>query len=332
VEGCSGLRYLIASFTLGCLYAYLTYRSTRRRLIFAAMSLIVPIVANWLRAYMIVMIAHLSGMKLALGIDHYIYGWVFFGLVMLLLFWIGAFWREDHLPEPGSSANTMESARKSAVPTSQFGRVFVAVLMVVGLWPVYAAYLDSRPLNTQGLSISLPASYAGWEKQTVALADWQPHYVGTDAQYLATYKKGNQTVLVYLGYYRTQRQGAELINTQNYMIQQKHPIWNNVGEKGQMIDLDGYPTTIQQTLLRAPNQRLLIWSWNHLAGFSTINPYLAKLQLAKTKLFGQRDEATGVVIASEYEGSPNLAESAMNAFLKDMRPAIRTAIAAASSQ
>ena len=29
VEGCSGLRYLIASFTLGTLYAYLTYRSTK---------------------------------------------------------------------------------------------------------------------------------------------------------------------------------------------------------------------------------------------------------------------------------------------------------------
>lgn len=31
VEGCSGLRYLIASVTLGTLYAYLTYRSWRRR-------------------------------------------------------------------------------------------------------------------------------------------------------------------------------------------------------------------------------------------------------------------------------------------------------------
>ena len=32
VEACSGLRYLISSFTLGCLYAYLTYQSPKRRL------------------------------------------------------------------------------------------------------------------------------------------------------------------------------------------------------------------------------------------------------------------------------------------------------------
>lgn len=101
VEGCSGVRYLIASVTLGCLYAYLTYRSPLRRTVFVLLSIIVPIIANGLRAYMIVMIAHLSDMRLALGVDHFIYGWVFFGLVMLLLFWAGSFWREDHLQPAG---------------------------------------------------------------------------------------------------------------------------------------------------------------------------------------------------------------------------------------
>ncbi len=70
VEGCSGLRYLIASVTLGCLYAYLTYRSWKRRALFTLAAFIVPVFANGGRAYMIVMIAHLSDMKLALGVDH----------------------------------------------------------------------------------------------------------------------------------------------------------------------------------------------------------------------------------------------------------------------
>jgi exosortase A len=67
VEACSGIRYLIASLTVGTLYAYLTYHSLKRRLIFVAISIIVPIVANWLRAYLIVMLGHLSGNKLAVG-------------------------------------------------------------------------------------------------------------------------------------------------------------------------------------------------------------------------------------------------------------------------
>jgi exosortase len=77
VEACSGVRYLIASLTVGTLFAYLTYQSLKRRLIFVALSIIVPVIANWARAYMIVMLGHLSGNKLAVGVDHLIYGWVF---------------------------------------------------------------------------------------------------------------------------------------------------------------------------------------------------------------------------------------------------------------
>ena len=54
-----------------------------------------------MRAYAIVMIAHLSGMKLALGVDHFIYGWVFFGILIFLLMWLGAMWNEpeqEHAP------------------------------------------------------------------------------------------------------------------------------------------------------------------------------------------------------------------------------------------
>nr|WP_305908424.1 exosortase A [Methylomarinum sp. Ch1-1]MDP4521253.1 exosortase A [Methylomarinum sp. Ch1-1] len=77
VEGCSGLRYLIASITLGFVYAYLTYNQYWKRVVFVLLAIIVPIIANGFRAYMIVMIAHYSDMKLALGVDHYIYGGVF---------------------------------------------------------------------------------------------------------------------------------------------------------------------------------------------------------------------------------------------------------------
>ncbi len=97
VEACSGVRYLIASFMVGTLFAYLNFNGLRKRLIFAGVSLVVPIVANWLRAYMIVMLGHLSGNTLAVGVDHLIYGWVFFGIVIMLMFMIGARWAR---PDP----------------------------------------------------------------------------------------------------------------------------------------------------------------------------------------------------------------------------------------
>src|SRR5947199_8013285 len=147
VEGCSGVRYLIASFTVGVLFAYLSYRRTWKRLLFAALSIIVPIVANGFRAYLIVMIAHLSDNRLAHGIDHFIYGWVFFGLVMLLLFWIGSFWRDPDT-EPQSAAGRAPAPTHTP-PRAGLAGYAVAAIAIVGAWPAYAAYLDRNDADNR---------------------------------------------------------------------------------------------------------------------------------------------------------------------------------------
>ena len=271
---------------------------------------------------MIVMIAHLSNMQLALGVDHYIYGWVFFGIVMTLLFWIGAFWREDQLDQQRQENKIAVNTVRGTITRRGFAMAGVITILVAALWPAYAAYLDNRPIKTDGLVIKLPESIQGWNLQATPFTEWQPHYVGTHAQTMHTYRKGDQIVSVYLGYYRTQRQDAELINSQNYMIQQKHRVWNNVGEGQRTISLHGKNETIQQTLLRAPKNRLLIWSWNSLKGTYTTNPYLAKLLLAKAKLLGQRDDGAVIIITAPYEGTPESAVSSLQTFANDMLPAI----------
>src|SRR3569623_193450 len=135
VEGCSGVRYLIASVTLGCLYAYLTYRSPLRRGIFVALSFAEPVIANGLRAYMIVMLAHLRDMRLALGVDHFVYGWDFIGLVMLLLFWLGSFWREAkaHAAAPPATIATPAAPPPLRAASPWRAGVIVAALLLI--WP-----------------------------------------------------------------------------------------------------------------------------------------------------------------------------------------------------
>jgi exosortase A len=70
VEACSGIRYLIASLVAGTLFAYLNYRANWRRWVFVGISAIVPIVANWVRAYLIVLLGYLSDNRIAAGVDH----------------------------------------------------------------------------------------------------------------------------------------------------------------------------------------------------------------------------------------------------------------------
>ena len=58
-----GLALLVACFTGGVLFAYLRYRSLGRALRHRG-GAVVPVVANWLRAYLIVMLGEISGGRL----------------------------------------------------------------------------------------------------------------------------------------------------------------------------------------------------------------------------------------------------------------------------
>ncbi len=312
VEGCSGLRYLIASVTLGVLYAYLTYRSWKRRLLFSIAAIIVPIFANSGRAYMIVMIAHLSDMKLALGVDHYIYGWVFFGLVMLLLFWIGSFWREDDQPEPEpvpTAAAVPDAAARPLLP------VTLLVLLVAGVWPAYALWLDTRPLPAMPeLQVE---TQGGWQPGE-AFTTWVPHWVGADRQLRQSYTRDGRNVLLELNYYVTQRQDAELINSQNFMIRQKDPAWSNVGETLVNVQIGGQSRQVRQAKLRGSNgQRLLVWQWNLINQRPVVNDHLAKLILAFDRVRLKRDDGLSVLIATPYEDANiQTAEPTLAAFCR----------------
>ena len=324
VEGCSGLRYLIASVTLGVLYAYLTYRSWKRRVLFSIAALIVPIFANSGRAYMIVMIAHLSDMKLALGVDHYIYGWVFFGFVMLLLFWIGSFWREDDQPEPVVPARPLSrsrAARMGVMPAAAVAALLVAVA------PLYASWLASRPLPSMP-TLTVEAA-SGWQPAP-AFTTWTPHWVGADRQARDQFVRDQQPVLIEINYYATQRQDAELVNSQNFMIKQKDPHWSNVGETLTTVDIAGQLHPVRQARMRgADGQRLLVWQWNVVNGQPTVNDQYAKLVLAFDRVRGARDDGASVLIATPYDDaeSTEAARATLARFAAEMQPAIARALA-----
>ena len=320
VEGCSGLRYLIASVTLGVLYAYLTYRSWQRRVLFSIAAIIVPIFANSGRAYMIVMIAHLSDMKLALGVDHYIYGWVFFGIVMLLLFWIGSFWRED-VAETNPSAHVPAWSDSASRRATGLLPMAVAVLVLAALWPTYAQWLTQRALPAMPVLQVNPGP--SWQPAPT-FTDWTPHWLGADRQFRGSFTQAGQQVLLGVDYYATQRQDAELINSQNFMIRQKHPVWSQVGESHTSVTVAGQPRVVRQALLRSSTgQRLLVWQWNVIDGQRQVSDAWAKLILASERVRLARDDGASILVAAPYAENPAEAVQVLGRFIEHNEAAIQ---------
>ena len=140
-EACAGLRFLIASIAFGCLYALLMYRSPWRRVAFIGASIIVPIIANGMRAVGIVTLGHLLGSAQAAATDHVLYGWIFFSLVILLLIALGLPFREDIASKDAAPARLGMAANGDG----QWRAAAVAgglIVVVAAISPALAMQLD----------------------------------------------------------------------------------------------------------------------------------------------------------------------------------------------
>ncbi len=140
-EACAGLRFLIASFAFGCLYALLIYRKPLRRAAFISASLVVPVLANGLRALGIVLLGHVLGSAQAAETDHLLYGWIFFSIVILLLILLGLPFRED---QPRADPQGQPSPPVPPAPRSLLA-VVAGVLVACMLGPTAALALGLAP-------------------------------------------------------------------------------------------------------------------------------------------------------------------------------------------
>ena len=322
VEACSGVRYLIASITLGFLYAYLTYQTLWKRAVFVVASIIVPVFANGLRAFMIVMIGHFSDMQLATGVDHLVYGWLFFGIVIATMFYIGSFWREDKA-EQGDGAKVVKETKQISMEDRKKQFIALTILLIsVSIAPLLA-YTESE-LTKEQLNVSLESPVSNvWNIDSNKLTDWHPYYQGVDAELQQTYRLDDNQIDLYIGYYAKQRQGAELITSTNMLVASEDEVRRSVDKGGFILDVDGNRYLLSKAIVRSGLENLLVVHFYIVNGESTTNQYIAKLYEAKARMFGGDISASIVSVATPLHDDMDRAELVLTQYLQEMYQPIR---------
>jgi exosortase A len=324
VEACSGLRYLIASLMIGVVYAAVSYRSPARRAAFIAASVVVPIIANWLRAYMIVMIGHLSDNELAVGVDHIIYGWIFFGVVMALLFWVGSFWAEPDAPRPATARTAASTA--AGAPSTRYFLTAVAAIVLSAVWRPFAIGAAPAP---SAVKPELPALsvVGGWAPATYPDIGWTPGFLGEAARLRQGFVRSGSVAGLQVFYYRNQVKGRELVTSGNHLVLPKEFRWREVDYRPAAVRFDGVEVEARRTLIADPRQnRLVAYSLYWVDGTLTSSDYVAKARLAWSRLTGGSGDAALVVFfAPDQEGSDPAREAleALSPAVADMLEAAR---------
>lgn len=311
-EACSGVKFLVAMFALGVLAAHLCFTSWRRRILFVAASLILPVVANGLRAWGTIYVAYRTNAHFAVGFDHVFYGWIFFALVIVLLF--GASWRWfDRRPDDA----WIEPAALRAPPYTRdrLRPAALASLFIVSLaagWSMVASAGEARLPPTELPNIS------GWRK-TGQPTDWQPNFAGADRVLLSRYvDRRGRVVDVAVALFAAQSEGRELVGYGQGAVPP--------GSRWAWADDQPAPVGGRAFRIIGPGGVVRdVMTFYRVGDVTTGSEVRVKAETLKIRLFGGPKQAVAVILSAPHSLPRQSARPALEAFVATMGPVDRFA-------
>ncbi len=311
-EACAGVQFLIAMVALGLLVANVCFASWRRRAVFLAACVIVPIIANGVRAFATVYVAQFVGAEKAVGFDHIVYGWIFFALIVAFL--LAAAWRYFDRP-PGDPM--IDAAAINASPLlDKLTRWNIGMIPALGLLVLVSGGVQAWAKAADSLFADLPERIVlpqveGWTAVPYApRAHWEPRAHGADRRLLGSYRdaRGRQ-VDVFFALYASQGEGREAGGFgQGALTPDSGWSWHSPGPK-----IGGG----RSELLRANNGDVrLAVTWYQSGDTLTGSNVRLKLQNMADRLTLSA-EPTAMLIVSSVNAKPETSRGAIAAFLRD---------------
>lgn len=211
-EACSGVKFLIAMIALGTLTAHVCFTSWTRRLLFMAAAIVLPILANGVRAWGTIYIAQSQGIEFAAGFDHIFYGWIFFAIVMGVL--LALSWRFFDRPSDDTfidgdeiaAAPLFAAMERQSINWPRCLLVMAALSLGFVIWSAQARQVEADMPQ----QIFLP-EVEGW--QVVPFADtvwWEPRASGADHRLIGSYANADGArVELFFALYAGQEDGRE---------------------------------------------------------------------------------------------------------------------------
>jgi exosortase A len=319
-EACSGAKFVIAMIAYGALVANVCYVSWARRAAFMAVALIVPMLANGLRAFGTVYAAYLTSVEQATGFDHILYGWVFFGAVMAGVMAIGWKWFDRDPDAPWFDASKLQGRwpGTAAMPAV----VALTGLFVVSLFMAWGGAITAR---ADALPTKVaPPVVAGWTQIPLSSrAAWKPNFPGADHFVMRRYSDGmGAEVDLVLAVYGSQREGKELVGFGQGAIRENDK-WVRIED---LPELDGGKAL---RMTAGPVEREVV-TWYRVGDTLTGSDSRVKAETLKAKLLGGRQRAVAVLVSAE-KGGALPPRAAIKRFVAALGPVERVADTAARS-
>lgn len=306
-KACAGLNFLLAALMVACVYASQTLHDFGTRIAFIAIAAAVALLANFLRAFLLILIATLSDMRFALGPDHLILGLVLYAVVFLVLFWIGELMKKPHGVGPEHAPVRARRAWRLSVALAAF--------LPIAAMSAYAAIVFdfgvALPSPPRDISLNAP----GW-RILPAPENWGPA-INADTMKTVTFEKRGARVYVSVSYVAKDRPGKEIVNVLNTPADGVD--WRKIADRKEVIYLFGESKEIPLEILAGSDRRRLLVAtayWRRDKVYT--NKLSFKWAQMKDKLQGLNPPGGIIMIASDYASDPTEALARIRAYTSDV--------------
>ena len=305
-EACAGVQFLIAMVAYGALVANVCFRSWPRRILFMAAAVTIPILANGVRAWGTIYIAHRTTNEFAAGLDHVIYGWFFFALVIALLMAVG--WRFFDRRVGGPWLDPDALARQAGAPAPVW-QVTAAALLIAAV-PIAWSSAIASAAGPAPAGLELP-EVPGWQRVPATGRPWQPHFAGADQLRIARYRNvSGHRVDLAIAVFARQQEGSELVGFGQGPVT-PNGAWAWTGEgaapAGGRLDRIGSHGDVRE-----------VATFYRVGSILTGSRTEVKFETMKTRLLGGPQRAVAVMVSAEAPGAGLSPRPAIDAFLRDL--------------
>ena len=319
-ESCAGLRFLMVTVLLTFVSADIFEHTLRKFTALLCLGTFLSLIANWIRVLIIVLVGDYTQMQHSLVEDHADLGWVVYGIVVLIPFYLFNHWLSKSYQEPPQSEG---KRHKGTVNTPKFLFVVVLTCTLLLSGPILTYSLEryQGPGNTIQAPFALEPAILVNEALGDKETDWRPKFLNASQYLNVRYDLSGRIINTHIVHYQYQQQGAELINVNNVFGDDSRWVEQN-GKVLQVIhglNSDNKLSVQSLEMSGATGQRLLVWYWYDIGGRRSVDPLHAKL-LEVVALFSGRTDATLISVSTLCELTCSEANSTLEQFLKVMHP------------
>jgi EpsI family protein len=300
---CNGVNHVVALTAMSVPFAFLTYKSTSKKVLITLSALVFGLCLNGMR---VALIAHWTknhpGGPLHGPFDIFyvsfilIFGFILFALPLAL----------SKLYNKGKSAAAkstvpLAAAEARKMPRTDSKKQWAALSAALAILALSNAYIylhkpipmePKRDLNEFPLQIGL------WTGQDVEDRNWPAKHLNADIELRRIYRHpSGKEVGLYVGYFKTQEQGKELISHQLSWLHLRAEEIAIEQKRHKIKILKGFARGLSgQTYL---GDRRAFYFWYQIKDGFYIDPYKAKILLLLNNLLNRRSNGALVIVSEE---------------------------------